>query len=88
MAKKTKPPIDQDAIDAILIEELSAQDEQLVPTARLLEDLGADPEDLTYIAVRLEDELDIQVTPGAEDKFLTVQDIYNCIRRATRTATF
>jgi acyl carrier protein len=88
MAKKTKPPIDQDAIDEILIEELSVQDEQLVPTAKLIEDLGADPEDLTYIAVRLEDELDIQITPGAEDKFLTVQDIYNSIRRATRTTKF
>ena len=88
MAKKTKPAIDQDAIDAILIEELSVQDEQLVPTARLIEDLGADPEDFTYIVVRLEDELDVQITPGQEDKFLTVQDIYNCIRRAAHTAKF
>lgn len=40
MPKKPQPAIDQDAIGAILIEELSVQDEELKPDARLIEDLG------------------------------------------------
>lgn len=83
MHKKLKPAIDQSAIDEILIEELGVQDEELKPTARLIQDLGADPEAPTYIVVRLEDELDLSIPEGAEEKFITVQDIYNCIRRAT-----
>jgi acyl carrier protein len=58
MPKKLEPAIDQSAIDEILIEELGVQDEELKPTYRLIEDLGADPEAPTYIVVRLEDELD------------------------------
>lgn len=82
MPRKSKPPANQEAIDVILMEELGVQDDELKPAARLIEDLGVDPEDSTYIAVRLEDELEIQTPDGAEDKFITIQDIYNCIRRA------
>jgi acyl carrier protein len=83
MPKKLKPTINQSAIDEILIEELDVQDEELKPGARLIEDLGADPDTPTYIVVRLEDELNLSISEGAEEEFITVQDIYNCIRRAT-----
>lgn len=84
MPRKQKPVVDQDAIDTILMEELSVQDQELKPTARLIEDLAADPEATTHIAIRLEDELEIPIPTGAEEKFITIQDIYDCIRRATR----
>lgn len=84
MAKKQKSPVDQQAIDAILMEELSVQDEELKPDARLVEDLKADPDDVTYIVVRLEDELGIVIPDGAEDEFITIKDIYDCIARTKR----
>ncbi len=67
MPRKQKPLVDQDAIDTILMEELSVQDEELKPTARLIEDLGADPEATTYITIRIEDELEIPMPLGAEE---------------------
>lgn len=82
MSRKKQPPNHTDAINLILIEELGIQsEEELIPSAKLL-DLGAEPDDTAYIAVRLEDELELTIPDGAEEKFITVQDVYDCVLRA------
>ena len=78
MARK-KQTDHKESIDAILIEELDIdRHELLVPNARLA-DFNADDDTLAYIAVRLEDELEIELPDGAESKFITVADVYNYI---------
>lgn len=69
----------KEAIDAILIEELDIErDELLVPNARLV-DFNADDDTLAYIAVRLEDELEIELPDDAESRFITINDVYKCV---------
>jgi acyl carrier protein len=68
-------------VDSILIEELGIQnDEELVPSLEI-QALNPDPDDLVYIVVRLEDELEITIPDGAEEKFKTIKDIYDCVER-------
>lgn len=71
----------KETVDNILIEELGIEnDEDLKPSLEI-QTLTTDPDDLVYIVVRLEDELDIIMPDDAEEKFKTVQDIYNCVDR-------
>jgi acyl carrier protein len=85
MARKRKIPDHRETIDAILIDELDIEcDDILVPSARLIEDLNGDADAPVYIAVRLENELEIELPDGAEEKFITVKDVYDCISRIAR----
>jgi len=91
MATKKKPELAdyKETVNAILIEELGIQnDEDLIPSLEI-KDLNPDPDDLIYIVVRLEDDLQIVFPDSAEENFKTIQDIYSCVDRlmSKRTAT-
>jgi acyl carrier protein len=71
----------KETVDNILIEELGIEnDEDLQPSLKI-QTITDDPDDLVYIVVRLENELDITIPDDAEEKFRTVQDIYACVDR-------
>lgn len=91
MPPKKKPALAdyKETVDTILIEELGIEnDEDPIPSLEI-KYLNPDPNDLVYIVVRLEDELEIIIPDVAEETFKTIQDIYNCVDRlmSKRTAT-
>jgi acyl carrier protein len=59
----------------VLVEGFELRDEQLVPTARLIDDLELDSLDLVDFAVRLEQQVDLEIAEDELKGIKTVQDI-------------
>jgi acyl carrier protein len=57
------------------------RDDQLVPTARLVDDLELDSLDLVDLVVRLEEEVDLEIEEEELKAIGTVQDIVDVIYR-------
>ena len=59
----------------LLVEGFELRDEQIVPTARLIDDLELDSLDLVDFAVRLEQRVDLEIAEDELKGIKTVQDI-------------
>ena len=66
-------------IKAIVVEQLGANEEEVVPTASFVEDLGADSLDLVELIMSLEEEfsnpsLKVEIPDEDAEKIITIQD--------------
>ena len=66
-------------VKAIVVEQLGANEEEVVPTASFVEDLGADSLDLVELIMSLEEEfsnpsLKVEIPDEDAEKILTIQD--------------
>lgn len=76
---------DQDRVNTILVNELDVDERELIPLARLFEDLGADDFEMVDIAMALEEEFEIEVIPQKEFNGLeTVEDLYQLVERLVK----
>lgn len=63
-----------------VIKEILTDDEaKLVPTAKLIDDLGADSLSAVEIVMELEKKLDITIDDSEVDKIVTIQDVINIV---------
>jgi len=63
-----------------VIKEILSDDEaKLVPTAKLIDDLGADSLSAVEIVMELEKKLDITIDDSEVDKIVTIQDVINIV---------
>ena len=79
----TQPEVSKDEIFKRLrdvrVDGFELRDEQLVPTARLVEDLELDSLDLVDFAVRLEQHVDLEIAEDELKAIKTVQDIVDLL---------
>jgi|SRR5215467_13044431 len=86
MASTEKPESSVDpAVEAkvkkIIAEELRVEEKDVVPGARLMEDLGADDLDLVELIMRLEEEFNIEIPDQDVEKLKTVGDTCSYVRQ-------
>ena len=63
-----------------IIKEILTNDEsKLVPTARLIDDLGADSLTAVEIVMEVEKKLDITIDDSEVDNIVTIQDVINIV---------
>lgn len=62
-------------IKPIIAKQLGIKEDQIVPVAKLEEDLGMDSLDSIELIMILEDTFDIEIPDEAAEKMLTIQDI-------------
>lgn len=62
-------------IQPVISKELDVPVEKVIPTARFVEDLGADSLDTVELIMSLEETLDIQIPTEEAEKLATVQDL-------------
>ncbi len=78
------PPKEQEdlfpKVRDIIVEQLGVRFEDVQPTSRFIEDLGADSLDLVELVMAYEAEFDIDIEDEAADKILTVQDAVRTIQ--------
>ena len=67
-------PIDQRVKD-IIVEQLGVKPEQVVPSAKFIEDLGADSLDTVELVMALEEEFGIEVPDEQAEKLQSVGDV-------------
>jgi len=56
-------------------EQFGVREEEVIPTANLIEDLGADSLDHVELVMALEEDFNIEISDEEAEKFVTVQDI-------------
>jgi acyl carrier protein len=67
-------PLEQRVKD-IIVEQLGVKPEQVVPTAKFIEDLGADSLDTVELVMALEEEFGIEVPDDQAEKLQSVGDV-------------
>jgi len=72
-------------IKAIVVEQLDTGEEEIVPTASFVEDLGADSLDLVELIMSLEDEFSnptrkVEIPDEDAEKIMTIQDAIDYLK--------
>ena len=72
-------------IKKIIVDQLGAEEEEVVPSARFVDDLGADSLDLVELMMSLEEEFSnpsrkIEIPDEDAEKILTIQDAIDYLK--------
>ncbi|MEZ5300163.1 MAG: acyl carrier protein [Verrucomicrobiales bacterium] len=67
-------------VKSIIVEQLSVTEDQVVPEAKFIEDLGADSLDTVEIVMAFEDAFGIQVSDEDSEKLQTVGDVITYVK--------
>ena len=67
-------------VKAIIQEQLSVESDEIVPTARFLEDLGADSLDIVELIMALEEAFSIEIPDEDVEKVVCVGDVVEYIQ--------
>jgi acyl carrier protein len=70
----------EDRVKEIIAKELEVEVKQLTPTAKFIEDLGADSLDIVELVMALEEEFGIDIPDEEADKLKTVGDAMNYLK--------
>lgn len=70
----------ENKIKEIIVEQLGVAEEEVVPTASFIEDLGADSLDTVELVMALEEEFDIEIPDDDAEKISTVKHAYDYIK--------
>ena len=68
----------------VLKEQLEVSEDEVTPSASIVDDLGADSLDVVEIVMGLEEEFDIEVSDQDAEKLPTVQDIVNYVEEKAK----
>ena len=72
-------------VKKIIASHLNIDEDKLVDEAKFIEDLGADSLDLVELIMQLEEDFDIEIDEETSQKFHTVGDVVNFIKKQLRT---
>ena len=69
----------EDKVKSIIVEQLGVNEEQVVPDAKFIEDLGADSLDTVELVMAFEEEFSIEVPDEEAEKLQNVGDVIKYI---------
>jgi acyl carrier protein len=81
MAASDKPV--EERVRAIIVEQLGVEENDVVPAAKFIEDLGADSLDTVELVMAFEEEFDIEIPDEDAEKITTVGDAVQYIKENT-----
>ncbi len=67
-------------VSAIIVDQLGASKEELVPEASFVDDLGADSLDIVELVMAMEETFDIEIPDDAAEKMLTIGDVVSYLK--------
>ncbi len=73
-----------DEVKAIVVEQLSVNEDEVKEGAKFVEDLGADSLDVVELVMALEEKFDIEIPDEEAEKIQTVGDALNYIENAKK----
>lgn len=69
----------------VISDQLGVNKDTVVPTAKFIEDLGADSFDGVELVMAMEEEFDIEIDDEIGHAFKTVQDVIDHVTKATES---
>jgi acyl carrier protein len=69
-------------VKSIICEQLNVAEEDVVPEASFVDDLGADSLDQVELIMAMEEEFDLSIPDEDAEKIATVQDVIDYINKA------
>jgi acyl carrier protein len=69
-----------DRVKQIIADQLSIDEDQVVPEASFIDDLGADSLDIVELIMAFEEEFDMEIPDEDAEKIKTVQDVLDYIK--------
>jgi acyl carrier protein len=69
-------------VKKIIIEQLDVAEEDVVPTASFVDDLGADSLDQVELIMAMEEEFNVSISDEDAEKIVTVQDAIDYAQKA------
>jgi len=81
MANTGKPV--EERVKEIIVEQLGVEENDVVPTAKFIEDLGADSLDTVELVMAFEEAFDIEIPDEDAEKIGTVGDAIKYIKENT-----
>jgi acyl carrier protein len=81
MAASDKPV--EERVKAIIVEQLGVEENDVIPAAKFIEDLGADSLDTVELVMAFEEEFDIEIPDEDAEKITTVADAIQYIKENT-----
>ena len=73
----------EEKIKKIISEQLNVSEEDVVPEASFVDDLGADSLDQVELVMAMEEEFDLSISDEDAEKIATVQNAIDFIRKAS-----
>jgi len=70
----------EEQVKTIVIEQLNITEEECVPEAKFIDDLGADSLDLVELIMAMEDHFDLEISDDDLGKIAKVQDVVDYIK--------
>lgn len=67
-------------VSEIIVEQLGASKEEIVPEASFVDDLGADSLDIVELVMAMEETFDIEIPDDAAEKMLTIGDVVSYLK--------
>lgn len=68
-----------EAVREVVVDKLGVEAAKVIPSARFIEDLGADSLDTVELIMGLEDKFGLEISDEAAEKIRTVQDAVDFI---------
>jgi acyl carrier protein len=69
-------------VKKIIIEQLDVAEQDVVPTASFVDDLGADSLDQVELIMAMEEEFNVSISDEDAEKIVTVQDAIDYVQKA------
>jgi acyl carrier protein len=82
MATNTGKPVEE-RVKEIIVEQLGVEENDVIPTAKFIEDLGADSLDTVELVMAFEEAFDIEIPDEDAEKITTVGDATKYIKENT-----
>ena len=73
----------EDRVKKIITEQLNVSEEDVVPGASFVDDLGADSLDQVELIMAMEEEFDLSISDEDAEKIATVQNAIDFIKKAS-----
>ena len=73
----------EERVKKIVVEQLGVKEEEVVPTASFVDDLGADSLDTVELVMAFEEEFGIEIPDDAAETILTVGDEVGFLQKNT-----
>ena len=70
----------EDRVKEIIVEQLGVNEEEVIPEASFIDDLGADSLDIVELVMAMEEEFDMEIPDEDAEKIQTIQDAISYIK--------